>query len=52
MNKAYVSYAKIGGIILSIRGVEDYSELFVNEGTTNIQLDDGVIPVLGSVNIS
>lgn len=52
LNKAYVSYAKIGGIILSISGVEDYSELVINEGTANIQLDDGVIPVLGSVNIS
>ena len=52
LNKAYVSYAKIGGIILSISGVEDYSELAINNGTANIQLDDGVIPVLGSVNIS
>lgn len=52
LNKAYVSYAKIGGIILSISGVEDYSELEVNEGTANIPLDDGVIPVLGSVNVS
>ncbi|MDO5397228.1 MAG: baseplate J/gp47 family protein [bacterium] len=52
LNKAYVSYAKIGGIILSISGVEDYSELVINEGTANIPLDDGVIPVLGIVNIS
>ena len=52
LNKAYVSYAKIGGIILSISGVEDYSELVINEGTVNIPLEDGVIPILGSVNIS
>lgn len=52
LNKAYVSYAKIGSLILAISGIEDYSDLTVNGGTTNIELDDGVIPVLRSVVIS
>lgn len=52
LNKLYVSYAKIGGIILSISGVDDYSDLKLNNGTSNISLGDGVIPVLGTVVIS
>lgn len=52
LKKEYVSYAKIGGLILSVNGVEDYSNLKVNNGTANIALADGVVPVLGSVNIS
>ena len=51
LNKEYVSYAKIGSLILAISGVEDYSDLTINESTSNIQLDDGVIPVLGRVDI-
>lgn len=52
LNKLYVSYAKIGGIILSISGVDDYSDLKLNNGTSNISLGEGVIPVLGTVVIS
>lgn len=43
--KSYVSYAKIGSLILSLDGVEDYSSLKVNNGTTNIPLSNGVIPI-------
>lgn len=52
LNKLYVSYAKIGGIILSISGVDDYSDLKLNNGTSNISLGEGVIPILGTVVIS
>ena len=52
LNKLYVSYAKIGGIILSISGVDDYSNLKMNNETSNISLAEGVIPVLGTVVIS
>lgn len=48
----YVSYAKIGGLILSVDGVEDYTGLTVNSGTSNVQIDDGHVPVLGSVVIT
>ena len=47
--KSYVSYAKIGSLILSLDGVEDYSSLKVNGGTTNIPLSNGVIPIIGTV---
>ncbi len=52
LNKTYVSYAKIGSLILSISGVDDYSELTVNGAADNILLDEGTIPVLGSVTIT
>ncbi|MCC8160967.1 MAG: baseplate J/gp47 family protein [Oscillospiraceae bacterium] len=52
LNKSYVSYAKIGGLILSVDGVDDYTDLTVNGGTENISLSDGVIPVLSEVVIS
>lgn len=49
LEKEYVSYARIGSLILSIAGVEDYSELKVNNGTANVEIPDGSVPVLGSV---
>ena len=52
LEKEYVSYARIGSLILSIEGVEDYSELKVNNGTANITIPDGSVPVLGSVVLS
>ena len=52
LEKSYVSYAKIGGMILALDAVEDYSNLRVNGGTANITLGDGVIPVLGTVVLS
>lgn len=51
-NKSYVSYAKIGGLILSVDGVNDYTDLTLNGGTENISLSDGVIPVLSEVIIA
>lgn len=52
MKKAYISYAKIGSIILSVSGVEDYSELKINGGTANIKIANDAVPTLGSVIIS
>lgn len=49
VSKLYISYAKIGSLILSVDGVEDYTNLKINNGTANISLSDGVVPVLGSV---
>lgn len=51
LDKEYISYARIGSIILSISGVEDYTDLTVNSGTDNIEITDGSVPVLGSVII-
>ncbi len=52
LQKAYISYAKIGSLILSADGVEDYSALRVNNGTVNISIADGMVPVLGNVVIT
>ena len=50
--KSYVSYAKIGGLILALDNVEDYTSLKVNNGTSNIALGDGVIPIIGTVVVT
>lgn len=47
----YVSYASIGNLIFNTDGVIDYSNLLINEGTSNITLQDEEIPVLGIVSL-
>ncbi len=48
--KSYVSIAKIGNLILNTLGVLDYAELRINDGTSNITLEDEEIATLGTVN--
>jgi len=45
----YISYAHIGGAILSVYGVLDYSDLTVNEETDNISIAENEVAVLGEV---
>lgn len=45
----YVSYARIGGLIIESEGVIDYSNLLVNGGTSNIPIGNEEIAVLGVV---
>ena len=52
IKKSYISYAKIGGCILAVDGVDDYANLKVNSGTSNISIPAGSVPVLGSVVIT
>ena len=52
LKKSYISYAKIGGCILSANGVDDYSDLKVNGGTSNINIPEGSVPVLEGVVIT
>ena len=47
LSGAEVSYAKIGAIILGVDGVEDYTGLEVNGGTTNISIAADKVPVMG-----
>lgn len=47
----YVSYARLGSIILNSEGVSDYSNLKVNSGVTNVSVQDSQIAVLGGVII-
>lgn len=48
----FVSYAKIGLLILSADGVLDYQSLKINGTTGNIALADEETPVLGGVTIA
>ncbi|MEG3040904.1 MAG: baseplate J/gp47 family protein [Clostridium sp.] len=50
-SETYVSYARIGGIILATKGVLDYSNLRVNTGTANISILDTEVAILGGVTI-
>ena len=47
----YVSYAKIGEAILNSKGIEDYSNLKVNGGTTNVEIDSKQVAVVGGVTL-
>lgn len=48
----YVSYAKLGAVIMGVDGVTDYSGLLVNGDTANIALADDEVPVLGEVTLN
>ena len=48
----YISYAQIGGCILSVDEVTDYTDLLVNDGTSNIEVTETVVPVLGVVDLA
>ena len=52
IKKSYISYAKIGGCILAVDGVDDYANLKVNGTAANISIPAGSVPVLGSVVIT
>lgn len=45
----FVSYAKIGSIILGVDGVADYSNLLINNGTTNIAIGTEEVATIGAV---
>lgn len=47
--QGYVSYAKLGAVLMGIDGLTDYSGLLVNGGTANIVLADDEVPILGEV---
>lgn len=46
----YVSYAKISNAVNDAPGVIDYSQLTVNDGVANIQIEDGSVAVLGGIS--
>lgn len=50
-NSTYISYAKVGGILLSTDGVVDYNNLTLNGGTVNMALADEEIPVVGTISL-
>ena len=48
----YISYAQIGGCILSCDEVNDYSDLLLNGGNDNIQIGETEVPTLGVITIA
>lgn len=49
---SYISYAQIGGCILSCEEVTDYSNLTLNGGIENIEISETEVPVLGVVTVA
>lgn len=48
---ASVSYARIGERILDIEGIEDYTDLTVNGGTSNIAIEYNSVATMGEVTL-
>lgn len=48
---SYVSYARIGTLLINIPGVLDYTSLLINGGTGNIALASEEIPISGTVSL-
>lgn len=48
----YISYAQIGGCILSCDEITDYSDLALNGGIENIEIGETEVPVLGVITIA
>lgn len=49
---ALVRYTQIQRVILDVSEIVDYSELLVNGGTSNIEITDGEVAVLGEVVVN
>lgn len=49
--ESYVSFAKVGNLLLDTPGVGDYSNLLINNGIANVLLGDEEVPVLGTVTL-
>lgn len=47
----YISYARVGDMILSVEGVIDYENLKLNGGTANIPVSDTQVAIAGGVTI-
>jgi uncharacterized phage protein gp47/JayE len=47
----YISYAQVGSIIINTLGISDYTNLTINNGSTNLSILDNQVAVLGVVNL-
>ena len=50
-SSTYVSHARIGTLLLTIPGVNDYSNLLLNGAQGNVTLGSEEIPVLGTIDL-
>lgn len=48
----FLSYAKIGDAILNSQGIQDYSNLTINNNSSNIAIGDEQVAIIGTVLIS
>ena len=48
-NTDYVSIAKIGGIIIDIDGVKDYTEILINDAHASVKIPNDSCAVLGGI---
>lgn len=48
----YISFAQIGNVVFNTVGVEDYSDLQINGGISNVEVDEREVATLGTVNLS
>lgn len=47
-----ISYARVGSLLLTIEGVQDYKDLTLNGTMANVMIGDKEIPVIGTVIFS
>ncbi|OEC03443.1 hypothetical protein GY31_01510 [Lysinibacillus sphaericus] len=47
---SFVSYAKVGALIIDSDGVLDYQNLLINGSTANVVIPDDGVPVMGGIN--
>lgn len=47
-----VIYTRVASCLGSVEGIKDYTELKVNNGTSNIKYDDEKLPIVKSINLS
>lgn len=47
-----ISYARIGSLLLATPGIADYAGLLVNDGTSNINIEETQMPIAGAINLA
>ena len=47
-----VSFARVGSILLSVEGVQDYDGLMLNNTSGNVIIGEKAIPVLGIITLT
>lgn len=50
-DSTYVSFAKVGNILIDLNAVSDYSDLKINGSASNLALEDTEVGVLGTVQL-
>lgn len=50
--QSYVSYAQVGNAIMQCSGIEDYSNLLVNNGSANITVGAEEVAIVGTVTVN